>query len=172
MVSGGKRIGAGRPKGSKRAAPSKVIRVPEKWAAKIYQLIESNGYELPLYSSKVSAGFPSPADDHLDQKLDLNEHLIKNPTSTFFVEVSGESMLDAGIQPNDVLIIDKSIKPAHDKIAVVFINGDFTVKRLRFAKGKLIQLLPENKAYQPITVSENDHCEIWGIVTHVIHACR
>lgn len=170
MSRGGKRAGAGRPKGSKRSAPSKIMRIPEKWVQKVYQYIEHDGYELPLYSSRVSAGFPSPADDHLEDKLNLNTHLIKNPVSTFFVEVSGESMIDAGINPNDILIIDKSIKPAHGKIAVVFLNGDFTVKRLKFDKELLISLLPENKDYTPISISENDHCEIWGIVTHVIHS--
>jgi DNA polymerase V len=170
MGRGGKRAGAGRPKGTVTATPTKVMRVPQSLVPKVHKLIQGQLYALPLYSSRVSAGFPSPADDHLEDQLDLNEHLIKNPTSTFFVGVSGESMMDAGIRPNDILVVDKSVLPADGKIAIVFLNGEFTVKRLSFENNQLAYLMPENSAYEPIPVSSQDEIEIWGVVTHVIHA--
>src|SRR5476651_1795909 len=85
---------------------------------------------LPLYLSRIKAGFPSPAEDHVDKKLDLNEHLIKHPASTFFVKVKGDSMVGAGINSGDMLIVDRSIKARDKKIVVAMLNGDFTVKRL------------------------------------------
>ena len=169
MGRGGKRAGAGRPTGTQRSEATKVMRVPLRLVKKIHALVQGQSCELPLYSSRVSAGFPSPADDHLEDKLDLNTHLIKNPTSTFFVEVSGDSMLDAGIQPKDILVVDKSIKPGHGKIAIVFLNGDFTVKRLSYKNNQLDCLLPENSSYSPIPISSKDQVEIWGVVTYVIH---
>ncbi len=169
MGRGGKRAGAGRPKGTQRTEPSKVMRIPASLVNKVQQLILADPLEIPFYSSRVSAGFPSPADDYQEDKLDLNTHLIKNPTSTFFVEVSGDSMIDAGIHPQDILVVDKSMKPAHGKIAIAFLNGEFTVKRLEYENEQLAYLRPENSAYSPIPISAEDHIEIWGIVTYVIH---
>lgn len=170
MSRGGKRPGAGRPKGSKTSQATKVMRIPVSLTTKVQKLIQGDPLALPLYSSRVSAGFPSPADDHLEDKLDLNEHIIQNPISTFFVEVAGESMLDAGIHPKDILVVDKSIPPRDGKIAIVFLNGEFTVKRLSFKNNQLSALLPENEAYSPIPVSAEDDVQIWGVVTHVIHS--
>ena len=124
--------------------------------------------KLPLYSYKISAGFPSPADDHLEKTLDLNSHLIKHPAATFFVRVDGDSMINAGIHDNDILIVDRSLKPSHGKIVIAVVDGQMTVKRLYKQSGKLI-LMPENKNFKPIEVTENMSIEIWGVVVTAIH---
>lgn len=170
MSHGGKRKGAGRPTGSgKYRDVTQVIRVPKGMVSSVIDYIESKGYRLPLFSHKVPAGFPSPADDHIEQQLDLNEHLIKNPPSTFFVRVAGESMKDVGIFPNDILIVDRSIEPIDGKIVIAVIDGELTVKRLKKQKGALF-LMPENPDYKPIAVKELQDFSIWGVVTNVIHA--
>ena len=125
--------------------------------------------KLPLYSCKISAGFPSPADDHLEKKLDLNSHLIKHPAATFFVRVNGDSMINAGINDNDILIVDRSLKPSHSKIVIAVVDGQMTVKRLYKQSGKLI-LMPENKNFKPIEVTEDMSIEIWGVVVTAIHS--
>lgn len=124
--------------------------------------------ELPLFLSKVSAGFPSPADDYLECKLDLNEYLIKKPAATFFVKVVGDSMQEAGIHSGDLMIVDRSIEPSHGKIVVAALDGELTVKRLSCHNGR-VQLLPENADYLPIDITEEQDMVIWGVVTHVIH---
>jgi DNA polymerase V len=123
----------------------------------------------PLYSSRVSAGFPSPTDDHIETKLDLNRYLVKRPAATFFVRVEGDSMIGAGIHENDLLVVDRSIKPTNGKIIIAVINGELTVKRLRLQKGN-ITLMPENERYSALTVDETMDFTIWGVVTNVIHA--
>ncbi len=169
MPSGGKREGAGRPKGSgKFNETTKSIRVPEKDIETIYQLIRHKFYRLPLYQGLVAAGFPSPAEDDIEDKLDLNELLIKHPTATFFLKVSGTSMINAGIHDGDILIVDRSLEPAHGKIVIAALNGELTVKRLHLEKNK-VQLVAENPAYAPIEVREDMDLHIWGVVTSVIH---
>ncbi len=123
---------------------------------------------LPLYSCKISAGFPSPADDHLEKTLDLNSYLVKHPAATFFVRVTGESMINAGINDNDILIVDRSLKPIHGKIVIAVVDGHMTVKRLYKKSGKLI-LMPENKNFRPIEITESMTLEIWGVVITSIH---
>ena len=109
MPKGGARIGAGRPKGQgKYKEPTKPIRIPESKIEKILDYIKGYDYKLPLYTSAVQAGFPSPADDYIEEKLDLNKHLIKHPSATFFVKVTGDSMIKAGIHSGDILIVDSS----------------------------------------------------------------
>lgn len=170
MPSGGRRAGAGRPKGSgKFLAPTKSIRVPEKDVEAIYKFIQNEFYRLPLYESLVAAGFPSPAEDSIDERLDLNEFLIKHPSATFFLRVSGSSMINAGIHHNDLLIVDRSIAPSHGKIVIAALNGELTVKRLHIEKNR-IQLLAENPKYPPIEVQEGADLHIWGVVTNVIHS--
>ena len=117
--------------------------------------------------SGISAGFPSPADDFKEERLSLDEELIKNKEATFFARVSGQSMIDAGLDNNDLLVIDRSLKPEHNKIAVCFLDGDFTVKRLKVTKDG-VWLQPENTNYKPIKVTEDNEFVIWGIVIHVI----
>lgn len=123
--------------------------------------------ELPFVVNGISAGFPSPADDFLDINIDLNKHLIKHPSTTFYGKVKGNSMIDAGIHDGDLLIIDKSLEPKNNKIAVCFIDGEFTVKRVKIEKD-IIWLIAENKDYPPIKVTKDNEFLIWGIVINVI----
>lgn len=125
--------------------------------------------EFPLYSNRVRAGFPSPADDHIEAKLDLNQYLVKHPAATFFVRVEGDSMINAGIHENDILVVDRSLKPGHGKIVIAVINGELTVKRLNISQNEIV-LLPENEQYPAIQVDESMEFNIWGVVTNVIHA--
>lgn len=115
----------------------------------------------------VSAGFPSPAADFMETTIDLNKELSENPLATFYIRVSGNSMIDAGINDKDVLVVDRSLEPQNNKIAICFIDGEFTVKRLRVGKD-CMYLLPENPNYQPIKVTEENQFVIWGIVMYVI----
>src|SRR5690554_4536923 len=131
------------------------------------QITQSITVEIPLISLSISAGFPSPADDFLDLNIDLNKHLIKNPSTTFFGRVSGSSMIEAGISEGDLLIIDKSIEPKSGQIAVCFIDGEFTIKRIKKEKD-CVWLLPENKDYKPIRVTEENDFLIWGVVINSI----
>lgn len=171
MVSGGKRIGSGRPKGSNPWGEStKAVRIPQSKVdtVKNWLITDQSLYQRPLYASRVRAGFPSPADDYIEMHLDLNTHLIKHPAATFFVIASGDSMTQAGIRDGDMLIVDKSIEAVHGKIVIAAIDGELTVKRLSRQHG-CVQLLPENDAYSPIDISEQQDLVIWGVVTHVIH---
>ena len=115
----------------------------------------------------ISAGFPSPADDFKQQRISLDKELIINKEATFFARVSGQSMVGAGLDDNDLLVVDKSLEPAHNKIAVCFIDGEFTVKRLRVETDG-IWLQPENPAFEAIKITEENNFVIWGIVTSVI----
>ena len=128
-----------------------------------------NKFYHQFYSCAVTAGFPSPADDYLESKLDLNDYLIKHPSATFFVRVVGDSMVNAGIHNNDIIIVDRSIKPKHGKIIVAALDGQMTVKRL-YRRDKKVILLPENKLFKPIEISDSMEIVIWGVATNVIHA--
>lgn len=123
--------------------------------------------ELPVAHSYIKAGFPSPAEDFSDLSIDLNRELIKNPASTFFGRVSGDSMKDLGIDNGDLLVIDKSLEPTDGKIAVCFIDGEFTLKMIKIDKN-CIWLMPANENYKPIKVTPENNFVVWGIVTHVI----
>ncbi|MDG3582651.1 MULTISPECIES: LexA family protein [Galbibacter] len=122
---------------------------------------------LELVDGGISAGFPSPAEDFKETRIDLNKELIKNTEATFYARVSGQSMEGAGLDDGDLLIIDKSLEPIDGKIAVCFIDGEFTVKRLKIGKEGLL-LMPENKKYKPLKIEEENKLIIWGIVTYVI----
>lgn len=167
---GGKRSGAGRPKGQgKYGETTKAIRLPLSRIDEVMDFIkQGKSLKIPLYSSTVRAGFPSPADDYIENYLDLNEHLITHPSSTFMVRASGDSMTKAGIQPGDLLIVDRSLEVSHGKIVIAAINGELTVKRLSRVHGR-VQLLPENEAYSPIDITDELDLIIWGVVTYVIH---
>ena len=136
--------------------------------SEIYGLKNRIRKALPLFVAKISAGFPSPADDYIDKKLDLNELLIKHPSATFFVRVSGDSMINAGINSGDILIVDRALEPADSRIVIAVLNGELTVKRMR-KTGDKIYLIPENPAYEPIEVIPEMQFEIWGVVCYVIH---
>jgi len=123
---------------------------------------------LPLFSGKVAAGFPSPADDYVEKTLDLNELLVQKPAATFFVRAEGESMLGAGIHPNDILVVDRSIEPVPGKIVICALNGELVVKRLKRQAGQWL-LGSENPAYRDIVLLEELEIVIWGVVTSVIH---
>ncbi len=125
--------------------------------------------EVPLQqiSALVPAGFPSPADDYLDRTLDLNEYLINNQAASFFIRVAGESMQGAGILPGDILLVDRSVEPAHNKIVVAVLDDEMVVKRLRYRQGRGI-LVSENPEFRPIEISDAMEAGIWGVVTAVI----
>lgn len=124
-----------------------------------------------LFSTRIPAGFPSPADDYIENSLDLNEYLIKHPAATFFVKVTGDSMTGAGINSGDILIVDRSVTAVNGSVIVAVLNGEFTVKRF-FRDGPVIQLSPENPAYKPIEVKTGSDFEVWGVVMHAIHTVR
>ena len=124
---------------------------------------------IPLIKEGVSAGFPSPAIDFMEVGIDLNTELCKNPLATFYIKVKGNSMIDAGINDDDVLVVDRSLEPKNNTIAICFIDGEFTVKRIQLEKDCLY-LIPENPSYLPIKVTEDNQLIIWGIVTYVIKA--
>ena len=122
---------------------------------------------IPLVSDGISAGFPSPAQDFLDSSIDLNKELIDNPDTTFYARVNGDSMKDMEINSGDLVIIDKSIEPKSGKIAVCYIDGNFTMKKIKIEKN-CCWLIPANKDYKPIKVTKENDFLIWGIVTYVI----
>jgi len=124
---------------------------------------------LPLYTSRIAAGFPSPADDHLEAPLDLNEHLVKHPAATFVVRVDGDSMTGAGIHDGDLLVVDRSLEAKSGSIVVAVVNGEMTVKRLLIDR-KRIRLVPENQAYKPIEIGDFSELVVWGVVAHVIRS--
>lgn len=123
--------------------------------------------ERPFIDNGVKAGFPSPAEDFSEISIDLNIELLKNPSSTFFCRVNGNSMHDIGIDDGDLLIIDKSLEPTNGKVAVCFIDGEFTLKKIKIEKDHC-WLIPANKNYKPIKVTDENEFLIWGIVTHSI----
>ena len=120
----------------------------------------------PLFFSTLSAGFPSPADDHIESQLDLNEHLVQCPAATFYVRVAGESMIEAGILDGDILVVDRSREAKHDSIVVAAVNNELTVKRL-YWKNNIIELRPENPSYPIIRISNDMELVIWGVVSGV-----
>ncbi|NOS85586.1 MAG: translesion error-prone DNA polymerase V autoproteolytic subunit [Ignavibacteria bacterium] len=123
---------------------------------------------IPFIDLKVNAGFPSPAQDYVEQKLDLNEHLIKHPSSTFIIKAKGESMIGEGIDDKSLLIVDKSLDFKTNSICIASINGDFTIKRIEKIKGKYF-LKAANKDFEPIELNEENELLIWGIVTWVLN---
>jgi DNA polymerase V len=123
--------------------------------------------QIPYMSEGVSAGFPSPAADFMETNIDLNKELSENPLATFYIKVKGNSMIDAGINDKDVLVVDRSLEPQNNKIAICCIDGEFTVKRIQVEKDCLY-LMPENQSYEPIKVTEENQLIIWGMVTYVI----
>ena len=123
----------------------------------------------PLFACSVSAGFPSPAEDYIEGRLDLNELMVANPAATFFVRVAGDSMIGAGIHHNDILVVDRSVEPVSGKVVIAVVNGELTVKRL-ITKGASVRLQADNPDYPDIIMVEGTTCEIWGVVTFVVHS--
>jgi DNA polymerase V len=122
-----------------------------------------------LFLASVSAGFPSPAEDYIEGRLDLNRHLIKHPAATFFVRVAGDSMIGSGIHPGDILVVDRALEPQDSNVVIAVIDGELTVKRISQRHGKLF-LIPDNQAYEPLEIVEAMEFEVWGVVTSVIHS--
>jgi DNA polymerase V len=122
----------------------------------------------PLLLSLVPAGFPSPAEDYVDRYLDLNDHVVRNPASTFFVRADGESMAGANIQPGDILVVDRSLEPTNGRVVIAAVAGELTVKRLRLRSGRVF-LEPANPCFKPIEILPDQDFEIWGVVTFIIH---
>lgn len=143
------------------------VKLNRSETLELYSALTDTTMNIPMVSEKISAGFPSPAEDFIDTGIDLNQFLIKHSASTFFGRVKGDSMMNVGISDGDLLIIDKSLDPENGKIAVCFIDGEFTVKRILIEQDKCY-LMPENDAYKPIPVTSENNFLIWGIVTHVI----
>lgn len=121
-----------------------------------------------MFIVTIPAGFPSPAADYVEGPLDLNQHLIPHPAATFFVRVSGDSMIGAGIHNGDLLIVDRAVTAIHNSVIIAVLNGDLTVKRL-YQVGSTLRLMPENPAYPPIEIHPGIDFEVWGVVTKVIH---
>ncbi|MDP4227948.1 MAG: translesion error-prone DNA polymerase V autoproteolytic subunit [Bacteroidota bacterium] len=130
----------------------------------------SGNFSFPV-EGFVAAGFPSPAGDYMDKELDLKELLVRNESSTFFVHVCGNSMVDAGINDGDILVVDKSLDPRDDSILVCFVDGEFTVKRVSKIDGALY-LIPANPQFKPIKIDESADFRLWGVVTYMIHKFR
>jgi DNA polymerase V len=125
-------------------------------------------FKLELFGSTVNAGFPSPAADHSQKRIDLNEHLIRNKEATFLFRVKGDSMIGTGIYEGDVLIVDRSIEPRHHAIVLAVLNDEYTVKRLH-RRGGTIKLVSENPLYPPIVIKSGEELSIWGVVTYNLH---
>ncbi len=126
---------------------------------------------IPFFESRIPAGFPSPADDHLDTCLDLKDLVVEHPAATFFARVEGDSMIEAGIHSGDVLVVDRALEPAGNRVVVAVIDGEFTVKRIKKIKDRLF-LVPENADLAPMEVSPETEFAIWGVVTYVVHPIR
>ncbi|MDY6939708.1 MAG: translesion error-prone DNA polymerase V autoproteolytic subunit [Cyanobacteriota bacterium] len=193
MGRGGKRPGAGRPRGSgKYGEPTKAVRLPISLVDRVSEILENwptqgrfsppeieiqrlspketaTTSKFPLYLEAVAAGYPTQTSDYVDGELDLNQHLTQHPEDTFCVRVNGDSMIDAGIHPNDLLIVDRALEPKDGSVVIATVDGDVTVKRMQ-REGDRLWLIPENSHYEPLEITEDTTFHIWGVVTNVIHA--
>ena len=124
--------------------------------------------ELPLYLSPVEAGFPSPAEDYTEQKLNLHKYVVRHEAATFFVRAHGDSMINAGIHDGDLLVVDRSIAAEHNRVVIAALEGELTVKRLLRKDGRVL-LVPENPEYPEFDITLHEHVHIWGVVTYVVH---
>ncbi|CAH1073317.1 LexA family protein [Candidatus Nitrotoga sp. 1052] len=186
---GGTRPGAGRKVGSSPYGENtKLMRIPESIVETVggilaackaqrlgarfkndilYPALDSQPIRVPLFSHKVPAGFPSPADDYIEARLSLDQHLITNKDATFFVRAKGNSMIDAGIFDGDLLVVDKSLTPSSGNIVIAIIDGDLTVKRLILRDNKTI-LKPENPRFKEIELKDGQELQVWGVVTSTV----
>ncbi len=167
MVRGGKRVGAGRPKGGAYGEATESIRVPASMVQEIKQFAKTRGLKLPLFSGRVQAGYPMPADEEVEDHIDLNNYLVHKPEDTFLVRAAGDSMIDAGIKDGTLLVVDRKMRPANGKIVVAAIDGQVTVKYLIIKKNKQF-LMPANPAYHEIPIDSETGATIWGVVTSSI----
>lgn len=143
------------------------MRIPVSLLNAVTEFMETSGYRLPVYASRVPAGIPEDADDHVEKTADLNSLLLRNPKDTFLLRVTGDSMMDAGIYENDMLTVDRKLEARNGQIVVALVDGRSTVKTFRKDR-KGITLVPENKRYMPITILPENDFQILGVVTNVI----
>jgi DNA polymerase V len=141
----------------------------ETQAERIHKAEEAIERKQPIFVANVPAGFPSPADDYKEEKLDLNRHLVRNPAATYFVRATGESMVGAGIHSGDLLVVDRSLEPVDGKVVIANIDGELTVKRIRIRKER-ITLEAENENFEAREIKPGSQFEVWGVVTNVIHS--
>lgn len=144
------------------------MKNPTEYEVFYPNLTPENHQLLPIFYENISAGFPSPAEDYIENRLDLNELIIKHPASTFFVRVQGSSMSGAGISSGDILVVDRSLEASNGKIIVAIVNGEFTVKRLVLGP-ESVRLVPANSTYPVININLDSDFQVWGVVTYVIH---
>ncbi|WP_200937047.1 LexA family transcriptional regulator [Flavobacterium sp. Leaf359] len=149
----------------------KVVKMHENDVLEFYSANTDTAISLPFVEGGVSAGFPSPAEDFLENELDFNATFIKHPGSTFYAKVKGNSMKDAGISNGDIMVIDKSLEPKNGDIAVCYLDGEFTVKTIMIEK-EVVWLVAQNEQYAPIKVTAENELIIWGIVINVIKTFR
>ena len=170
MSHGGKRPGAGRPKGQGiYGEPTFNMRVPESLVKDIRQFATTKGFKLPLYSSPVQAGVFTEAEADVEDTIDLNSYIVKNPATTFLVRASGESMIDAGIRDGDLLVVDRGVEATEGKIVIAAVDNQFTVKFLHMKNGKL-WLMPANKTFSPILIDKKEGVLILGVVVSSIQS--
>ncbi len=131
----------------------------------------SSHISLPYADGGIQAGFPSPAQDYISESIDLNREIVRHPASTFYGRVSGDSMIGDGIDPDDIIVIDRSLEPRDGDLAVCCVDGDFTLKRIRLEADK-VWLIPANEAFDPILVTPDTRFEVWGVVTYTIKRNR
>lgn len=162
---GGRRTGAGRPKGSGRFGEvTERVRIPASLVGDVIRFVESRAFKLPLYSCTVQAGLAAAGDDSVADRIDLNQHLVRDPDSTFLVRAAGDSMVDANIRDGDLLVVDRKTPAKHGKIVIAAIEGQLTVKFLIQKQGRTY-LMPANPEYPPIPVNPETGVTIWGVVT-------
>lgn len=173
---GGARPGAGRRPGHgyKWGEPTHVMRIPQSRIEAVEAFLmrpadSPSRAPIPLFGHTIRAGFPSPADDYVEDVIDLHEHLIHHPAATFLLRVRGDSMIGAGIHDGDLLVVDRALDSSHGRVVIAVLDGELTVKRLWRSDGQ-IRLLAENPAYSPIEVGAEQELVIWGVVVHVIHS--
>lgn len=133
----------------------------------IYKQEQGGKLDLPYADGGVHAGFPSPAQDYIEKCIDLNKELVKHPATTFYAKVVGNSMIGDDINDGDILVIDRSIEPYNNSVVVCYVDGDFTLKRIRKDKNS-VMLMPSNDKYKPIVVTEDNDFVVWGVVTYII----
>lgn len=139
---------------------------------KIFKADSSSRLPLAYADAGVFAGFPSPGQDYISETIDLNRDLIDHPVATFYARVVGDSMIEEGIEEGDILVVDRSLEPQNEDLAVCCLDGDFTLKRLKITDDGTIYLMPSNRRYKPIEVHEGDTLTVWGVVTYTIKANR
>lgn len=146
-------------------------RNSEKQAIDIFRADNATSMPLPYADQGIQAGFPSPAQEFISESIDLNREIVRHPAATFFGKVSGDSMIEEGIEDGDLLVIDRSLEPADGDLTVCCVDGEFTLKRLKIEPGK-VWLIPANECFDPILVTKDTRFSVWGVVTYTIKRIR